>query len=47
MLKQDEIGAILTLEGCEALGKDEMKLRLFYRLGTFFWTNMELCQFIS
>ncbi len=21
MLKQDEIGAILTLEGCEALGK--------------------------
>ncbi len=33
MLKQDEIGAILTLEGCEALGKDEMKLRLFYRLG--------------
>ncbi len=33
MLKQDEIGAILTLEGCEAIGKDAMKLRLFYRLG--------------
>ncbi len=33
MLKQDEIGALLTLEGCEAIGKDVMKLRLFYRLG--------------
>lgn len=33
MLKQDEIGVILTLEGCEAIGKDAMKLRLFYRLG--------------
>lgn len=33
MLKQDEIGAILTLEGCEAIGKDAMKLRLLYRLG--------------
>ncbi len=33
MLKQDEVGAILTLEGCEAIGKDAMKLRLFYRLG--------------
>ncbi|MFJ8352914.1 dipeptidase [Bacillus paramycoides] len=33
MLKQDEIGALLTLEGCEAIGKDAMKLRLFYRLG--------------
>ncbi|PER23457.1 MULTISPECIES: dipeptidase [Bacillus] len=32
-LKQDEIGALLTLEGCEAIGKDTMKLRLFYRLG--------------
>lgn len=44
MLKQDEIGAILTLEGCEAIGKDAMKLRLLYRLGVrSFWTNMELC----
>lgn len=33
MLKQDEIGALLTLEGCEAIGKDAMKLRLLYRLG--------------
>ncbi|WP_002146132.1 dipeptidase [Bacillus cereus] len=33
MLKQDEIGALLTLEGCEAIGKEAMKLRLFYRLG--------------
>ncbi|PFA65289.1 dipeptidase [Bacillus sp. AFS015896] len=32
-LKQDEIGVLLTLEGCEAIGKDTMKLRLFYRLG--------------
>ncbi|MGK0537273.1 membrane dipeptidase, partial [Bacillus sp. 'calajunan'] len=33
MLKQDEIGALLTLEGCEAIGRDAMKLRLLYRLG--------------
>ncbi|HDR7791510.1 TPA: dipeptidase [Bacillus luti] len=33
MLKEDEIGALLTLEGCEAIGKEAMKLRLFYRLG--------------
>ncbi|QWG29242.1 membrane dipeptidase [Bacillus mycoides] len=33
MLKQDEIGALLTIEGCEAIGKEAMKLRLFYRLG--------------
>lgn len=33
MLKQDEIGALLTLEGCEAIGKEAMKLRLFYQLG--------------
>lgn len=32
ILKQDEIGAILTIEGCEAIGKDAMKLRLLYRL---------------
>ncbi len=32
-LKQDEVGALLTLEGCEAIGKESMKLRLFYRLG--------------
>lgn len=33
MLKQDGVGAILTLEGCEAIGKEAMKLRLLYRLG--------------
>ncbi|HDX9609069.1 dipeptidase [Bacillus toyonensis] len=33
MLKQDEIGVLLTLEGCEAIGKEAMKLRLFYQLG--------------
>lgn len=32
-LGKSEIGAILTLEGCEAIGKEMMKLRLFYRLG--------------
>lgn len=32
-LGQDEVGALLTLEGCEAIGKEMMKLRLFYRLG--------------
>ncbi len=48
MLKQDEVGAILTLEGCEAIGKEAMKLRLLYRLGVrSFWTNMELCQSLS
>jgi membrane dipeptidase len=32
-LKDGEIGAILTLEGCEAIGQDLTKLRTLFRLG--------------
>lgn len=32
-LKEDEIGAILTLEGCDAIGHDIVKLKTLYRLG--------------
>lgn len=32
-LGENEIGALLTLEGCEAIGKEMMKLRTLYRLG--------------
>lgn len=32
-LGEDEIGAILTLEGCDAIGYDLIKLRTLYRLG--------------
>ncbi|WP_096154570.1 MULTISPECIES: dipeptidase [Bacillus] len=32
-LKDDEIGAMLSLEGCEAIGISLEKLRTFYRLG--------------
>lgn len=32
-LKEDEIGAILTLEGCDAIGHDIVKLRTLFRLG--------------
>ncbi|MDM5189483.1 dipeptidase [Bacillus sp. DX4.1] len=32
-LGENEIGAVLTLEGCEAIGKETMKLRTLYRLG--------------
>ncbi|MFD2443598.1 dipeptidase [Bacillus sp. CGMCC 1.16607] len=32
-LKNDEIGAILTLEGCDAIGKDLLKLKTLLRLG--------------
>ncbi|KEK25673.1 dipeptidase [Bacillus gaemokensis] len=32
-LGQNEIGVILTLEGCEAIGKEMMKLHTLYRLG--------------
>ncbi|HHY74719.1 MAG TPA: membrane dipeptidase [Bacillus bacterium] len=32
-LKDDEIGAILTLEGCDAIGYDLVKLKTLYRLG--------------
>jgi membrane dipeptidase len=33
MLTADEIGAVLTLEGCDAIGQDLMKLRTLLRLG--------------
>ena len=32
-LAEDEIGAILTLEGCDAIGQDLLKLRTLLRLG--------------
>jgi len=32
-LKEDEIGAILTLEGCEPIGEDLIKLKTLLRLG--------------
>ncbi|WP_458413831.1 dipeptidase [Schinkia sp. CFF1] len=32
-LKDDEIGAILTLEGCDAIGHDIVRLKTLYRLG--------------
>lgn len=32
-LAQDEIGAVLTLEGCDAIGQDLLKLRTLLRLG--------------
>jgi len=32
-LKEGEIGAVLTLEGADAIGNDLMKLRTLYRLG--------------
>ncbi|WP_102346868.1 dipeptidase [Bacillus sp. Marseille-P3661] len=32
-LKDNEIGAILTLEGCDAIGHDITKLKTLYRLG--------------
>lgn len=32
-LKNDEIGAILTLEGCDPIGKDLLKLKTLLRLG--------------
>jgi membrane dipeptidase len=32
-LKEDEIGAILTLEGCDAIGDSIERLRTLYRLG--------------
>lgn len=46
-LKDDEIGAVLTLEGADAFGNDLMKLRQFYRLGVLSlgmtWNNANLC----
>jgi membrane dipeptidase len=32
-LARDEIGAILTLEGCDAVGKDLIRLKTLFRLG--------------
>lgn len=46
-LKDDEIGAVLTLEGADAFGNDLMKLRHLYRLGVLSigmtWNNANLC----
>ncbi|WLR53364.1 dipeptidase [Mesobacillus subterraneus] len=33
LLEHDEIGAVLTLEGCDAIGQDLLKLRTLLRLG--------------
>ncbi|RIW29281.1 membrane dipeptidase [Bacillus salacetis] len=44
-LKEDEIGAMLTLEGCEAIEEDLVKLHALYQLGvravglTWNWAN--------
>lgn len=46
-LKEDEIGAALTLEGADAFGNDLTKLRTLYRLGVLSigltWNNANLC----
>ncbi|ALS77631.1 dipeptidase [Planococcus kocurii] len=46
-LKDDEIGAVLTLEGADAFGNDLAKLRHLYRLGVLSvgltWNNANLC----
>lgn len=46
-LKEDEVGAVLTLEGADAFGNDLMKLRMLYRLGVLSmgmtWNNPNLC----
>lgn len=46
-LKDDEIGAVLTLEGADAFGNDLVKLRHLYRLGVLSigmtWNNSNLC----
>jgi len=46
-LKDDEIGAVLTLEGADAFGNDLVKLRHLYRLGVMSigltWNNANLC----
>lgn len=46
-LKDNEIGAVLTLEGADAFGNDLMKLRQLYRLGVLSlgmtWNNANLC----
>ncbi|SES32683.1 dipeptidase [Salisediminibacterium halotolerans] len=46
-LKDNEIGAVLTLEGAEAFGNDLMKLRTLFRLGVMSvgltWNEANLC----
>jgi len=46
-LKENEIGAVLALEGADAFGNDLMKLRQLYRLGVLSigltWNNANLC----
>lgn len=45
-LKEDEYGAVLTLEGADAIGNDLMKLRTLFRLGVLsvglVWNNANL-----
>lgn len=46
-LKENEIGAMLTLEGADSFGNDLMKLRTLYQLGVksigLTWNNANLC----
>lgn len=46
-LQADEIGAILTIEGCDAIDVDLSKLRTLYRLGVtsvgLTWNNANAC----
>ncbi|MBB5173647.1 membrane dipeptidase [Texcoconibacillus texcoconensis] len=46
-LEEGEIGAVLTLEGAEAIGNDLMKLRMLYEQGVLSvgltWNNANLC----
>ncbi|XKE94240.1 dipeptidase [Metaplanococcus flavidus] len=46
-LKEDELGAVLTLEGAEPIGNDLAKLRHLYRLGVLSvgltWNTANLC----
>ncbi|MFS0750670.1 dipeptidase [Oceanobacillus sp. 1P07AA] len=46
-LKANQIGAVLTLEGAEAIGNDLVKLRHLYRLGVLSigltWNHANLC----
>ncbi|PYZ94603.1 diguanylate cyclase [Salipaludibacillus keqinensis] len=46
-LKEDEIGAMLSLEGADAFGNDLTKLRTLYQLGVksvgLTWNNANLC----
>src|SRR5699024_10708832 len=46
-LSDDEIGAVLTLEGCDAIDTDLAKLRTLFRLGVtsvgLTWNNANAC----